>query len=142
MDNLELIKKHDEGTCCCSFQHHIRTASPTYEKIIEKGEEIVPDVLKYLRDNEGGMSIMLLLWDILKTSPYQLEQVKNDKGENVGMMGFKVAEARQAWIDWGVKENLIALPQANVTKSVCDHIRESDGMVCIGGRCPKCNEIV
>ena len=116
MDNLELIKKHDKGTCCCSFQQHMRTASPTYEKIIEKGEEIVPDVLKYLRDNDGGMSIMLLLQDILGSSPYQPGQVKNDKGENAGIGKFNVTEARQAWIDWGVKENLIALPQANVIK--------------------------
>ena len=107
MENTELIKQHDEGTGFCSFQHHMRSASPTYKKIIEKGESIVPDVLKYLRDNDGGMSIMLLLWDILKISPYQPEQVKNDKGENTGMAGFKVAEARQAWLEWGAKKNLI-----------------------------------
>ena len=27
-------------------------------------------------------------------------------------------------------------------KPVCDHIRESDGMVCTGGWCSKCNSIV
>lgn len=108
MENLELIKQHDEGTMFCSLQHHIRTASPTYEQIIAKGKDIVPDVLKYLRDNDGGMGIMLLLWDILKISPYQPEKLKNDKGEEInGMVGFGVAEARRAWIEWGIKEKLI-----------------------------------
>lgn len=30
----------------------------------------------------------------------------------------------------------------NSSKSVCDHIRESDGLICTGGWCSKCNEIV
>lgn len=29
-----------------------------------------------------------------------------------------------------------------VENNSCDHIRESDGMVCKGGRCVKCNQIV
>ena len=35
-----------------------------------------------------------------------------------------------------------ALRQPNVIKSVCDHIDEKSGLICIGGRCNKCNEIV
>jgi len=108
MENFELIKKHDEGTSFCSLQHHMRTASPTYKQIIDNGNNIIPDILKYLRDNDGGMNVMLLLWDILKFSPYQPEEIKNDKGEIIKeFVGFKVPEARQAWLDWGVKENLI-----------------------------------
>ena len=108
MTNQELIKQHDEGTIFCSFQHHMRSASPTYEQIIEKGKKIVPDILIYLRDNEGGMNTMLLLWDILKMSPYQPEQIKNDEGELIDMIaGFKVSDASQAWINWGIKEKLI-----------------------------------
>ena len=30
----------------------------------------------------------------------------------------------------------------DVIKSVCDHIDEKSGMICTGGRCRKCNEIV
>jgi len=30
----------------------------------------------------------------------------------------------------------------DVIKSVCDHIDEKSGMICTGGRCNKCNEIV
>lgn len=108
MENEELIKQHADGTKFCSFQHHMRTSSPTYEQIIAKGKDIVPDILKYLQENNGGMSIMLLLWDILEISPYQPERIKNDKGEYVGMVGFNVLEARKAWIEWGKKENLIS----------------------------------
>jgi hypothetical protein len=37
--------------------------------------------------------------------------------------------------------NLIFVKR-NVIKSACDHVRELDGMMCTGGRCSKCNEIV
>ena len=107
MENFELIKQHREGTGFCSVQHHMRTVSPTYEQIIAKGKDIVPDILKYLRDENGGMSVMLLLWDILKISPYQPEEIKNDSEVVKGFAGFKVSDARQAWLDWGARENLI-----------------------------------
>ncbi len=108
MDNFELIKQHDEGTIFCSFQHHMRSSSPTYQQIIAKGKDIVPDVLKYLRDNDCGMSVMLLLWDILKMSPYEPKKPKiNGFDEIEGFVVFDVEDAKQAWIDWGIKENLI-----------------------------------
>ena len=38
------------------------------------------------------------------------------------------------------KLKLLDIPA--VIKSVCDHIDEKSGMICTGGRCRKCNEIV
>lgn len=90
MDNKELIEKHDEGTAMCSMMPLMRKVSPTYEQIIAKGEEIVPDILKYLRDNEGGMSVMMLLWDILQTSPYQPEEVKMKKEKELECLDLKL----------------------------------------------------
>ena len=102
MTNQELIKAHDEGTKFCSFQNHMRECSPTYKEIIEKGKEILPDILKYLQNEGGGMSIMLLLWDITGISPYQPEQIKDTK-----FQAYKVGDAANAWIEWGRRENLI-----------------------------------
>ena len=108
MENIDLIKQHDEGTVYCSFPGHMREVSPTYNQIIEKGHDIVPDILNYLRDNDGGMNIILLLTDILKISPYKPEQVKSKNGESTGFVGFDVGEAAQAWINWGIENNLIS----------------------------------
>lgn len=109
MTNLELIQIHHESTRACSVMHHMKDVSPTYEKIISKGKEIVPDILSYLENNDYvGMSIMMLLWDILKITPYKPEKIKNDKNEEIkGFVGFDVEEAKQAWIEWGKKEKLI-----------------------------------
>lgn len=101
MSNLELIKAHDEGTMFASFPHTMKSSSPTYELIIAKGKDILPDILKYLKDNNGGMSVMLLLWDITKISPYEPKRVDTSFG------AFNVKEARKSWIEWGVKEKLI-----------------------------------
>ncbi len=101
MSNQELVKKHDEGTAICSVMSHMRKSSPTYNEIITKGKEILPDILKYLKDNKSGMNIILLLQDITKTSPYQPDKIEE------GITGYVVADARKAWIDWGAKEKLI-----------------------------------
>ena len=102
MSNQELIKAHHDGTGFCSVMSHMRSASPTYKEIISKGKEILPDILKYLKDNKSGMNIILLLQDIVKVSPYQPEEIVETR-----FAGYIVADARKAWIDWGVKEGLI-----------------------------------
>jgi len=108
MENKKLIAEHDESTKFCSFQNHMREVSTTYDKIIEKGKEIVPDVLEYLRETQGGVSIMLLLWDILKISPYLPEKVIATSGlDTIEMYSIDVARAREAWIQFGIKEKLI-----------------------------------
>lgn len=107
MSYHDLIKIHDQSTRLCSFMHHMRRVSKTYEQIVAEGDVIVPAILAYLRDNNGGMNIMMLLWDILKTSPYEPEKVSTEKGEVLGMAAFDVARARQAWLDWGRERNLI-----------------------------------
>ena len=124
ISNEELIRAHDKGTGFCSAMHHMKSVSPTYTEIISKGKEIVPDILKYLRDNDGGMSIMLLLWEILKISPYEPEHIAP------GFGGYKVSEARQAWIDWGKKQKLMPakakIGDTIITKSGDEFIVKSE----------------
>lgn len=104
--NYKLIDEHNQSTKYCSVFHHMKDVSTTYKQIIEKGEDIVPDILLYLEKEEfAGMSVMMLLWDILgHVEKYEPEQMKNDQGEKTGFVGFNVLEVKQAWIDWG-KEN-------------------------------------
>lgn len=101
MNNLQLIKQHHDDCIFCSMMSHMRDVSTTYVKILIKGDSIVPDILKFIRDEENsGMSEMMLLWDIKKWSPYEPEK-KN------GFAAFEVDEAKKAWIEWGKKEGLI-----------------------------------
>lgn len=104
MTNLELIEQHQKDTCLCSFPGHMRSCSTTYATIIQKDKEILPDILKYLKDNpkDAGMSIILLLQDITKESPYQPESVAGGM-----MMSYKVKDTIKVWIDWGKKKGLI-----------------------------------
>ena len=101
MENKELIEAHDRSTKICSFMEHMRTSSNTYNEIIKKGFDIIPDILQYLKEEGGGMSVMLLLWDITKESPYQPEKI----GDTFG--AFNVEQARNAWIKWGINKNYI-----------------------------------
>jgi hypothetical protein len=100
MTNRELIEEHYISTMYCSFAHHMRDISPTYQEIIDKGEEIVPDILEYLREEDGGMSIMLLLMDITKESPYEPEKIG-------GFDAYNVKSAKELWIEWGIKKGLM-----------------------------------
>ena len=107
--NTDLIEQHENGTKFCSFMVHMRTASPTYTQIMRKGHSIIPDILRYMQNNpeHSGMSIMLLLWDILNLLPYEPEKVTNNKGQVVPGMAFTVKDAVKSWIDWGIKEGHI-----------------------------------
>ncbi len=108
MTNYELIHKHNTDTAFCSAMHHMKSVSTTYDQIIEKGENIIPDILKYLRDEEtAGMSIMMLLWDITKESPYEPKSIKGINGKDSGFVGFDVHATKQAWVNWGKEKNLI-----------------------------------
>lgn len=100
-DNYDLIKAHDDGTGYCSVMPHMRNVSPTYAQIMTKGQDILPDILIYLKNNNGGMNIMMLLWDILKTSPYQPEKLVEE------FATFNVSKAKDAWIKWGQDKKLI-----------------------------------
>lgn len=102
MTNYELIDAHVKATGFCSIMGHMKDVSPTYDKIVEKGNDIVPDILEYLRDKDKGMNVMILLWDITKVSPYTPEKI-----EGTAFAGFNVSEARQAWIKWGIENKYI-----------------------------------
>jgi len=99
MTNIELIKQHDSDTGGCSVFGHMQKASSTYKEIIAKGENIVIDLLEYLRANNSGMNIILLLYVITGQAPYHPQRIGDS------MIGsYKVGEARTAWLNWG-KEN-------------------------------------
>lgn len=102
MTNFELIKQHDEDTKLCSLFGHMQQVSTTYKEIIAKGEDIVPDILKYLKYTEDGMSIIMLLYVITGAAPYEPETT------NFGMMvAYNVRNAQYAWINWGKENNYI-----------------------------------
>jgi len=106
-DNGQLIAQHHKDTMMCSLQDHMRKTSSTYPQIMAMGKDIVPDILKYLQKSElAGMSVMLLLWDILKISPYTPEdRAGEDKGGFA--LSFNVKKAKRAWLAWGIKEGYI-----------------------------------
>ena len=110
MTNRELIAKHNVDTMFCSFSHHMRSSSSTYNEIINKGEEIIADILKYMQESKehGNMSIILLLMDITQESPYSPEILKDKDGNRVyGFVGFDVEETVKAWINWGREKKFI-----------------------------------
>ncbi len=100
-DNFDLLIEHQNSTKLCSFSHHIRGISKTYPEIINRGEKIIPDIISYLKRNNSGMSIVILLEDILKTSPYN--PTKTNKGYDL----YDVEECKKAWIEWGEKNLVI-----------------------------------
>lgn len=101
MDNLELIERHQESTKFCSLPNHMRESSETYDMIIEKGNDIISDIILYMKNNSCGMSIILLLEDIVDENPY------DPKNEGSGFVSYNVEAAVKTWIDWGEKNNYI-----------------------------------
>ena len=69
--------------------------NPSYLSIIRLGKNIIPLILKELRDNDG-------LWF------YALEQLTNKKVA-LDTINPTYQELKQAWLDWGVKNNYIKL---------------------------------
>lgn len=102
MTNKELIKLHDDSTGFCSFANHMRDCSKTYNEIISKGTEIIPDILSYLNDNNQGMNIIMLLEDLIQEHPYKPEQI-----DGIGFVSYNVAEARKSWLEWGKNKKLL-----------------------------------
>lgn len=103
ISNYELIKLHDESTMLCSFPGHMRDCSGTYKQIIEKGNEIIPNILAYLKNEKsGGMSIILLLEDITHESPYEPKPIGD-----TGFVSYKVSDTIKAWLNWGKRKGYI-----------------------------------
>lgn len=99
MTNLELIEQHVNDTGFCSVMAHAKSVSSTYEEIVSKGMSIVPDILKYLKDKNEGMHIIMLLMAIVEERP--LPYLPKIHGH------WNVKEAREAWIEWGKVRQLI-----------------------------------
>lgn len=91
MTNLELISRHQADTGMCSVMHHARQVSTTYDQIIEKGWDIIPDILYYLEEYHGGMHVMMLLMHITGERPYKPAVHGH----------WNVTQCREAWIQWG-----------------------------------------
>lgn len=65
----------------------------SYRSIIELGKEIIPLILKDLRDNDG-------LWF------HALEQLSKKK-ITLNMVNPTYQEEKQAWLDWGIRNKFI-----------------------------------
>jgi hypothetical protein len=102
MTNFELIKQHEQDTKYLStFSHaHMAMASPAYKEIIKRGEEVLPDLMLYLIQNEVGMNVLLALYIITGQVPTMPDKVDVESG-------YSVAEIQEAWIDWGKEKNYI-----------------------------------
>jgi hypothetical protein len=102
----ELVREHDDRTMICSVQHHMRRCSgPVYRELMRRYREadildrrrFVVDVVNYLADGDGGMSVMMLLWDATGQDPTKDHQ---ERIGNTGFVGFDVESCRRAWIEW------------------------------------------
>lgn len=102
MTNAELIKLHDDSTQMCSVAHHMRSCSKTYNEIISKGTDIIPDILAYLNNDNQGMNIIMLLEDLVQEHPYRPEQI-----DGIGFVSYNVSEARNAWLQWGKNKKML-----------------------------------
>ena len=98
----DLVTCHVWSTGFCSFARHMRSASSTYKDIIKLGTAALPAILTHLRNEGGGMNVMLLLSDITKESPYTPEQIRG-----TSFAKYKVSDYRQAWITWGIAKKYI-----------------------------------
>jgi hypothetical protein len=91
MTNLELIRIHSNDCGPCSIWRHCKQVSTTYDQIIAKEWDIVPDLLHYLELYDAGMHVMFLLMEITKEMPY--------KPSTPGH--WNVTLCRESWIEWG-----------------------------------------
>ncbi len=99
-ETLKLIEEHVRSTGPCSLITHMRRVSTTYAQLIGLGQQALPDILEYLRDNNAGMNVILLLTDISGEHPYT--PVVED-----GFAKYHVPTAREAWLQWGRENKLI-----------------------------------
>lgn len=97
----DLLKQFDEETAMMSITHYAFKL-PIAKKLMDRRQEAIPAVLEYLRDGKGGMAEMTLLSAMLPdANPYQPEDV------GAGFVGYKVQEAVDAWVKWGIANKWI-----------------------------------
>lgn len=101
MTNKELIEAHQNSTMFCSFFQQMKDSSTTYNQIIEKGFDIVPDILKYLQESGGGISVIMLLMEITQENPYTPESINSE------FVAYDVDETIKTWLDWGKRKKYI-----------------------------------
>ena len=100
-DINNLLKQFDEETSMMSITHYALKL-PIAKKLMDRRQEAIPAVLEYLRDGKGGMAEMTLLSFMLPdANPYQPEDV------GAGFVGYKVQEAVDAWVKWGIANKWI-----------------------------------
>lgn len=98
MTNLELIQQHSNDTKFCSFREHMIKCSTTYNQILSKGKDIVPDLIQYLKREDAGMNIIMLLEEITGQKPYSPKEVY------YGMIAYSVQECKNKWINFAENE--------------------------------------
>lgn len=101
-----LVQQHEDATMMCSFWHHARKCSPVIDELRSGGKDAIKALLRALErdDDPGGMHVMSLLAEMTEQWP-EYEAVTDDVG--AGFVGFRVSDARAAWVRWGHKEGLL-----------------------------------
>lgn len=102
MSNYELIRQHQLDTGLCSVAHHMIQCSTTMKDIVEMGESMLPDILTFLREENAGMNVILLLMHVTKERPYKPRKI-----EGSNLSAWNVFEAREAWLRWGLEKGYI-----------------------------------
>jgi hypothetical protein len=101
-----LVRRHEDATMFCSFWHHAQKVSPVIDELRSGGKDAIRALLRALArdDDAAGMHVMTLLAEMTEQWP-EYENVTDDVAP--GWVGFKVADARAAWVRWGVENGLL-----------------------------------
>ena len=77
--------------------------------------------------------------EVLVATPGRLLDHIEQKTVQLNQVQILVLDEADRMLDMGFLEDV---EEIIILWEVCDHIRRSDGLVCTGGRCTKCGEIV
>lgn len=99
----ELVATYVDNTLVCSFYHHARRM-PGAQEVADKGEAIVPALLRALERGEGGMNMMFMLGEITGEWP----SAPADEPGPAGWTKTNVHQAADLWLAWGRERELIA----------------------------------
>ncbi len=102
MNVPELLKSYHMETDLHSLPGPMRN-TPSYKAIMVIGERALPYILTHLKEENGGMNVMLLLTDITHEQPeYNPEPIGDTK-----IAKYDVSAYREAWLQWGRTKKLI-----------------------------------
>lgn len=102
-----LVREHEHATMVCSVWSHARKCSPVIGELRSGGKDAIRALLRACASDDemrGGMHVMSLLAEMTEQWP-EYETVTDDVG--AGFVGFRVADARKAWVRWGRENGLL-----------------------------------